>query len=307
MKRRRPFCGSLLMWTGVLAAALAMPATGGAQAPRPIPTPADTSARLVVTLRDGSTLIGRVVTSWGDSARFESLTGVTMLRSTDIRRLRVVPASAIRNGEYWPVDPSSSRLYFAPTGRMLPKGDGYYSNHWVFLNEVHHGVSDRFTLGGAMTLFPSDNFLKNNLYFISPKVGVYQSEKTNVAAGVFAGIAPFFKDDFGEDSENTFGIVYSVATFGSDDGSLSVGTGYGYAGGRMADNPLLMVGFNKRITRRLAVVSENWLFPNTDRPLVSYGVRTIGERLAWDFGFITVLGEDGLVPGVPWIGLTYRY
>jgi hypothetical protein len=158
-----------------------------------------------------------------------------------------------------------------------------------------------------MTLFPSDNFLKNNLYFISPKVGVYQSEKTNVAAGVFAGIAPFFKDDFGEDSENTFGIVYGVATFGDDDGSLSVGTGYGYAGGRMADNPMLMVGFNKRITRRLALVSENWLFPNTDRPLVSYGVRTIGERLAWDFGFITVLGKDGLVPGVPWIGLTYRY
>ncbi len=307
MRRSWQLSGWMWLLAASVAGAGAAPTRSFAQAPRPIPTPADTSARLVVTLRDGSTLIGQVMTSWGDSARFASLTGVTMLRATDIRRLRVVPASAIRNGEYWPIDPSSSRLYFAPTGRMLPSGEGYYSNHWVFLNEVHHGVSDRFTLGGAMTLFPSDNFLKNNLYFISPKVGVYQSEKTNVAAGVFAGIAPFFKDDFGEDSENTFGIVYGVATFGDDDGSLSVGTGYGYAGGRMADNPMLMVGFNKRITRRLALVSENWLFPNTDRPLVSYGVRTIGERLAWDFGFITVLGKDGLVPGVPWIGLTYRY
>lgn len=291
----------------LVAAVGSVPSVVVAQAPRPIPTPSDTSTRLVVTLRDGSTLIGRVVTSWGDSARFESLTGITTLRASDIRRLRVVPGSAIRNGEYWTVDPSSSRLYFAPTGRMLPKGDGYYSNHWVFLNEVHHGVSDRFTLGGAMTIFPSDDFLRNNLYFVSPKVGVYQSEKTNVAAGVFAGFAPFFEEDSDKDAENSFGIVYGVATFGSEDASVTLGTGYGYAGGRMADNPLLMVGFNKRVSKRFSLVSENWLFPNTERPLVSYGVRTIGDRFAWDLGFVTVIGEDGLFPGVPWVGLTYRY
>lgn len=286
-------------------AALAITAATGPLAGQaaPIPAPGDSGTRHIVKLRDGSTLVGRIVESWGDSARFESLTGRVTLRRADVTAVRTVRSSAIHNGKYWPDDPSATRLFFAPTGRTLAKGDGYYSNHWIFLSDVHYGVSDRFTLGGAMTMFPTENFLKDNVYFISPKLAVKQSDRLNVAVGAFVGVAPFFEDA----TENSFGIAYGVATWGGPDASLTLGGGYGFAAGKAAESPMVILGFTKRVSSGWSFVSENWLFPETNHPLVSYGFRSVGERLAWDLGFVTLLGEDGLFPGVPWVGLTWKF
>ena len=264
---------------------------------------ADTSMRQLIRLRDGSTVLGRIVQSWGDSARVESMAGLLTLRRSDVASLKLVRTSSIHDGIYWPDDPNATRLFFAPTARMLKKGDGYLSNHWLFLMDGYKGVTDRFTLGGAMTLFPSDNFLKNNAYFISPKVAITQSDRFNTAAGVWLGAAPFSDD---EGSVNSFGIVYGVATWGGNDGAFTFGGGYGFAEGKAARNPMVMLGGTRRLSRRLSFVSENWLFPNTENPLVSAGIRTIGESVSWDLGFLTVLGTGTTIP-VPWIGVAWKF
>ena len=36
-------------------------------------------------------------------------------------------------------------------------------------------------------------------------------------------------------------------------------------------------------------------------------IRMLGERTAWDVGFVTILGEDGIVPGVPWLRITWKF
>jgi hypothetical protein len=279
-----------------------------AQAPAQVAGPtlsvaADTSMRQLIRLRDGSTVLGRITQSWGDSARVESMAGVLMLRRASVASVTLVAASSIHDGVYWPDDPNATRLFFAPTGRMLKKGDGYLSNHWLFLMDGYKGITDRFTLGGAMTLFPSEDFLKNNVYFISPKVAITQSDRFNTAAGVWLGTAPF-SDDSG--SRNTFGIAYGVATWGGFDGAFTLGGGYGFAEGKLARNPMLMIGGTRRISRRISFVSENWLFPNTENPLVSAGIRTIGESVSWDLGFLTVLGTGTTVP-VPWVGVAWKF
>ena len=291
--------------TLIALAACLVPCTTSAQDPlrTALPPPGDSNTRQIVQLRDGSTLVGRITESWGDSARFESLSGRITLRRADVTSVRTVPSSSIRNGRYWADDPNATRLFFAPTGRTLAKGEGYYSNHWIFLSDAHVGITDRFTLGGAMTMIPSGDFIKNNIYFISPKYAIEQSERLNIAAGAFIGVAPFFDNAI----NNTFGIAYGVATWGTPDASLTLGGGYCFAGGRMADSPMAMLGVTKRLSRGWSFVSENWLFPNTNRPLVSYGLRSVGERTAWDVGFVTILGEEGIVPGVPWLGLTWKF
>ena len=301
--RTRPFRLGMLVVAAMVGAIAAQPLSAQDRLRPLLPAPGDTGTRHIVTLRDGSTLVGRITESWGDSARFESLSGRVTLRRADVTSVRAVRSTAIHDGRYWPEDASATRLFFAPTGRMLAKGDGYYSNHWIFLSDTHWGVSDRFTLGGAMTMFPFGNFLKDNVYFISPKFGIRQSERLNIAAGAFVGVAPFFEDATG----NSFGIVYGVATWGGPDGNVTFGTGYGYAGGKMADSPMLMLGFTRRVSHRWSLVSENWLVPNTNRPVVSYGFRTIGERFAWDLGFVTVTGEEAIIPGVPWLGVTWKF
>lgn len=277
----------------------------GAQATGPtLAVAADTSMRQLIKLRDGSSVLGRITQSWGDSARVESMAGVLMLRLASVSSVKLVRATSIHDGAYWPDDPNATRLFFAPTGRMLKKGEGYIANHWLFLMDGYKGVTDRFTLGGAMSLIPSDDFLKNNVYFISPKVAITQSERVNTAAGVWMGTAPFVND--ATDDLTTFGIAYGVATLGGDNGAFTFGGGYGFAEGKLARNPMLMVGGTKRLSRRVAFVSENWLFPNTDNPVVSAGIRTIGDNVSWDFGFITVLGTSDTVLA-PWVGVAWKF
>ncbi len=291
------------VWVVAAVTSLAVPGATRAQAPT-LAVVADTSVRQLITLRDGSTVLGRITRSWGDSARVESLAGTLILRRTDVRAVKVVPASSLHDGVYWPDDPNATRLFFGPTGRMLKKGEGYFANHWVFFMDGYAGVSDRFTLGGSMTLFPTSSFFKDNAYFISPKVGVVQGDKFNAALGAWIGGFPFSS---AVDAVNTFGIAYGVATWGGTDGAVTLGAGYGYAQGKLAQNPMLMAGATKRLSRRFSFVTENWIFPNEqDKPLVSFGLRSIGDKISWDLGGVTVLGH-GSTTVLPWLGAAWKF
>ncbi len=265
---------------------------------------ADTSQRQLIKLRDGSTVLGRITQSWGDSARVESMAGTFVVRRVNVASVKVVSASSIHDGVYWPDDPNATRLFFGPTARMLKQGEGYIANHWLFFMDGHGGVTDRFTLGGGMSLLPSDNFLKDNAYFLSPKIGITQGERLSTAVGVWLGGAPF-NDDV--DGDFTFGIAYGVATWGGPEGAFTLGGGYGFAEGKLARNPMVMAGGTRRLSKRLSFVTENWIFPNVeDHPLISLGLRTVGENVSWDFGAVTVLGTSETV-FVPWFGASWKF
>lgn len=299
MRQRRRFLLALAF------GAVIRPAAASAQAGGPVLAVAsDSSARQLIKLRDGSTVLGRITQSWGDSARVESLAGTLVVRRANVSSVQVIPASSIHDGVYWPADPNSTRLFFGPTARMLKKGEGYVANHWLFFMDGYGGVTDRFTLGAAMSMFPTDNFLKDNAYFVSPKVGVTQGERVNTAVGVWVGGAPF-----NDETERafTFGIAYGVATWGSPDASFTLGGGYGFAQGKLARNPMVMAGATRRLSRRVSFVTENWIFPNVEEhPLVSAGLRAFGESISWDFGLLTVAGTGSTVV-IPWIGAAWKF
>ena len=300
-----PIDGMRLTRFFLIAVGSIAPCVLGAQSPAPaLPVAADSSLRQLITLRDGSTILGRITQSWGDSARLESSAGTMILRRASVASVKTIPASSIHDGVYWPEDPNATRLFFAPTARMLKKGEGYVANHWLFFMDGYGGITDRFTLGGTMTLFPTDNFLKNNAYFISPKIGVTQGESFNTAVGAWIGGAPFSSD---AGAVNTFGIAYGVATWGGPDASLTLGGGYGFAEGKMARNPMAMIGGTRRLSRHVAFVTENWIAPNEQQhPLVSAGIRILGEKVTWDLGAVTVLGTSSTV-FVPWIGAAWKF
>src|ERR671910_748837 len=73
-------------------------------------------------------------------------------------------------------NPNATRLLFAPTGRMLEQGEGYFNDTYLLLLSVHGGVTSRFTLGGGMSVVPLANFTDNALY-IMPKIGLVASPK----------------------------------------------------------------------------------------------------------------------------------
>src|SRR5687768_13767910 len=96
----------------------------------------DTAALVTVELKDGTRLVGRVVSEDEQALRVETTGGlvVAVPRDQVVRRGTVVAATS--RGE----DPNYSRLMFGPTARPLRKGDGYFSDYQVFFPGVAYGL-----------------------------------------------------------------------------------------------------------------------------------------------------------------------
>jgi len=186
---------------------------------------------------------------------------------------------------------------------MLAKGEGYFSDTWVFFLLFAGGLTDRFTLGGGFSILPFEDF-SQNIFYVTPKVGLVQSENFNVAAGALVGIAGIADIDAGPG-----GVVYGVATFGSPDASVTLGTGFVFAESDVGEEPLLMLGGERRVARRVALASENYLILGEGVGLFSYGVRVFGERMSVDLAFANPFGAGGglVFPGWPYVSFAIKF
>jgi hypothetical protein len=207
----------------------------------------------------------------------------------------------MHDGEYWFPNPNATRLFFAPTGRMLGRGEGYYSNTYLFFNGVSRGVTDNFSIGGSATVFPSST---RQLGYLTPKLGVYTSENVNMGVGALLGYNGFGSSD----AERQFGILYSVATVGSPDLSGTAGIGWGYQGSKLANHPAVMIGGVARVSRRMALVTENYYVSvaSDNHTILGYGFRFFGEKLSVDLAFLNS-ASDAVFPGIPFISFAVKF
>jgi hypothetical protein len=254
----------------------------------------DSAQQQIVTLTDGSTIFGRIVAVGTDTVSFQTGGGTMQLSVKAIRDIRLISVEDVREGDYWFPNPNSTRLFFAPTGQQLKQGEGYFSDYELFFPGVAVGVTDNISIGGGISLFPAS--ASNQIYYITPKIGFSPSDQVHLAAGVlFAGT-----------NGGTGGIYYGVGTFGDGNGSLTIGGGYGFAGGKIQSKPVGMIGGEYRIARRLAVVSENYLLPVSDNNvLYSFGFRFLGEKLTTDLALANVSGSD--IIGIPYVDFVFRF
>jgi hypothetical protein len=275
-----------------------------AQAPQGTVT--DSLRTHLLRTRDGSTLIGRVVAESADTVRFESNGTVFALGRSHIAELRTIGPAEIRQGEYWFRDPNRTRLFFAPTARMLAPGEGYFSDSYLLLLNVAGGVTSRFTMGGGLSIVPSTN-PQNNVFYLTPKVGLIEEPNFGLAAGALVGFAGF---EGIATKDRSFGILYGVGSVGSGDNHLDVGAGWGYAGGRVSGDPAIMIGGATRVSRRVSLLTENYFVPSvSDNAIVSYGFRLFGEKLSVDLAFANAVGPNTtfLFPGVPYIAFAFKF
>jgi hypothetical protein len=254
---------------------------------------------VVLMLRDGSQLVGRVIEVTPTAIRFASALGESMVPRSVVKSVRTSDVSAVHAGELWPEDPSSTRLFFAPTGRTLKQGDVYLADSYILLPSIQFGMTDRITLGGGLSIVPGLG-LDEQVYYFTPKVGVYASPELNVSVGALvAGVGRL-------DIEGSpVGLLYGVSTFGGPDNSVSTGAGFGFAGGTRTTNAILMLGGATRVSRNVALLSENYLFTeNSTSALFSGGFRFMGERLSVDFAGVMVSSSS--IP-FPYLAFLYHF
>ena len=154
------------------------------------------------------------------------------------------------------------------------------------------GFIPMFLLGGATPAW------------ISTKVSMpVVKNKFDLGVGVLLGTVL-------GNQESGFGMVYGISTFGTKDKNISVGIGYGYAGGHWAQTPLVNLSAMLRTGARSYLITENYIVvvDGSGFAILSAGGRWMVKNVGIDFGlFMPIMGGSGTFVGIPWLGITIPF
>ncbi|MCK5050658.1 MAG: T9SS type A sorting domain-containing protein [Candidatus Cloacimonetes bacterium] len=206
----------------------------------------DSTQVQILSIEEGSFFIGRITEIGDEKIKFETKYGVMTISIFEITDLKLVSDDQLKDGKYWFPNPNCSRLFFAPTGRMLKQGGGYFADYFIFFPTVTFGITDNFTLGGGFSILPGPG-LDEQIILFTPKVGIKTSKKMDLAIGALVKLP----------ESTSAGILYGVSTFGSLDKSVTFGLGYGYFDDALADKPIVVLGGELRTSRNISLVTEN--------------------------------------------------
>jgi hypothetical protein len=281
-------CGALL--------ALAAPKQAAAQdtvTVREVAVPADSLREIRLT--DGSRIYGRIVEETAERVVVVTPAGARIeLARGQIESISQVQGT-LKDGKVWPADPHATRLFLGPTGRSLAAGEGYAGDFELFVPFVALGVTDRITIGAATVVGGGET---GKWFALVPKVQVVRSPVVNVAVGAAAG---FKTEDVGS---GTVGMAFAVATLGSTDHSLTLGTGFPFYhtedGSDFVTHPVVQFGGEARVGAHTKLITENYWVPQGEGALLSGGLRIFGEHLSVDAGIGTTT-SGGVLPLVNFV------
>jgi len=213
----------------------------------------------------------------------------TQIKRADLQGPTVATAAATKPG-YFDIG-NGNRLFFAPTARGLRQGEATLQDVNVYLVGLNYGLTRNISIGGYASLAPglSPN---QQLLVLTPKVSLPISEKVHVGAGLLYARVPKFDSN---DNANGVGIGYGVVTYGSADNNLTFGLGYGFVNGDIGSTPVLQLGGQVRISRRVSLVSENYILADSRAGMGGlYGIKINWRRTSLGMGaaYLYAFGYD---------------
>jgi len=182
------------------------------------PVPAQIVELYELVLKDGSRVFGTIETQSDAEVVLRTQAGDTVTaRRENIASLRLIKGR-IERGEFLRPDLHRTRLFFAPTGRSLQRGETSFGVFQFIAPFVQVGLTDRISVGGGTPLlFGIDEW--HRPFWFTPKVQVVRTERAQAAVGLL--------HVFDFDGDNA-GIAYGVSTFGDNDNAATVGAGQAY-------------------------------------------------------------------------------
>ena len=247
---------------------------------------------------DGSIFVGRIVEISADEVKFESEVGLITVKIAQIKEIKEVPITSIKQGAYWFPNPNDTRLLFAPTGRSLKGGTGYFADYYLLFPMLAYGITDNITIAAGMSLIPGLN-IAEQLFYFTPKVA-FNMQDGSIGVGTLLAALP------GE-NEPIVGIMYGVGTLGSADDNLTAGLGFGFVDWEFSSKPFVILGGQCRVSRRISLVSENWIFPGLEDPFLSGGVRFFGEKISVDLALVFPVGMDSEFLLIPYVDFVITF
>ena len=255
-----------------------------------------------VQTKDGNVYIGTIEEEDAGKIVLQTLNvGKLTIPKSEISQIAPVDPAQIKTGAYWFENPQATRYFWQPNGYGLKKGEGYYQNVWIMFNQVSIGVTDNVSVGlGMVPLFLFAG--APTPVWITPKFSIpITKDKLNIGGGAVLGTI------IGEE-DSGFGVLYGLGTFGSRDKNVSVGLGWGFAGGEIANSPTITVSALIRTGPRGYFLTENYIINSglEQLGLISLGGRRIIGKAGLDFGAFIPVGADTFF-AFPWLGITIPF
>ena len=79
-----------------------------------------------------------------------------------------------------------------------------------------------------------------------------------------------------------------MGTYGNLNHNLTIGCGWGFVEGATSESPIIIFSGMTRISKNVALVTENYLFNSThnSQAVYSYGLRFFGKKIAVDLAIL---------------------
>ena len=126
------------------------------------------------------------------------------------------------------------------------------------------------------------------VWFFTPKLGFEVAEKNHIGGGALV---------IGAEGTSVT-LLYGNYTYGTSDSNLTLGLGWGMAEGELSSSPAITFSGMHRVSNRLMLVSENYLF--SGEWIGIQGLRVIGRKTSLDIG--TMMSAYGVAP-IPFVGM----
>ena len=245
---------------------------------------------VIIKMENGDEYKGTISKKDSETIVLKTINGEISLIATNVR--------SIENynyiGTFGFPNPHDTRYFFAPSGIPIKKGKGYYQNVLAVFNFVNYGITENISIGGGFEF--TSTVGGHPTWFLTPKVGFEISENIHVGGG-------FIMAGFVDEGSGTLG--YGVVTFGDSDTNLSIGAGYALIETINYDNPAIVFSGIHRLSKSIALLSENYLLPNSfEHPLYFgiHGIRILSKKNAFNIGALIIPEVLGVVTPFPYVG-----
>ena len=92
----------------------------------------------VVKTKDGNKYVGDISKREREYIVMQTeALGEIRIEKDEIKNMEQVDQSQITDGTFLKVNSKTARYFFAPSALSLRKGEGYYQNTWVLLNQIN--------------------------------------------------------------------------------------------------------------------------------------------------------------------------
>lgn len=297
---------SLLILVSVLIAGLIIPANLGAQQA----ITGEISKMYQFTLKDGSTITGKLVSQSEKEIVIQSdALGEMKLQKENIKSMTLVSDINKKASGIWFENPNASRYLLSSSAIPMEKKTGYYQNTWIFVNSFGYAFTRNLSLSGGFEII---SLLAEGdgpyAFYLNPKASF------KVAKNLYLGGTILYANTFRTiDEFGGLATLNGSFTYGNMNNNITATVGWGSADGEFSAQPLITISGMARVSKRIGLISENWMVPNAGDNegyygVFSYGIRFLGEKIAIDLAFLNnkdIASE--IIIGIPWLDFVVNF